>query len=145
MWLSDFRSAQIGTSRGMGCALSLGFTGVCASTLVLRAKKGYTVSLMWTLRMLWASVPWWSTKPLVSLSPQPAMQLLLTHSKKGAKFNHSARTWLVLWEAKVIIQLPPWVVVLYPSSLIYHFNIDISGERAHCYYQLHPQLTPFRY
>lgn len=28
----------------------------------------------------------------------------------------------------MVIQLPPWVVVLYPSSLIYHFNIDINGK-----------------
>lgn len=45
----------------------------------------------------------------------------------GKKFNHSVRTWLVLWEARVVIQLPPWVVLLYPSSLIYHFNIDVGG------------------
>jgi hypothetical protein len=45
----------------------------------------------------------------------------------GTKFNHSMRTWLVLWEARVVIQLPPWVVLLYPSSLIYYFNVDVCG------------------
>lgn len=25
-----------------------------------------------------------------------------------------------------MIELPPWVLLLYPSSLLYHFNIDIS-------------------
>ena len=34
----------------------------------------------------------------------------------------------MLWEAGVIIELPPWVVALYPSSLLYHFNVDISGK-----------------
>jgi hypothetical protein len=48
--------------------------------------------------------------------------------KIGKKFNHSVRSWLVLWEAKVVVQLPPWVIVLYPSSLIYHFNVDINGK-----------------
>ena len=45
-----------------------------------------------------------------------------------AKFNHTVHSWLVIWEAGVIIQLPPWVVFIYPSSLFYHFNIDINGE-----------------
>ncbi|KAF8160069.1 hypothetical protein B0H34DRAFT_858712 [Crassisporium funariophilum] len=42
------------------------------------------------------------------------------------KFNHSKRTWLVLWEAGVAIELPPWVMAAYPSSLLYHFNVDVS-------------------
>ncbi|KAJ7605082.1 hypothetical protein DFH06DRAFT_1348935 [Mycena polygramma] len=44
----------------------------------------------------------------------------------GEKFNHFQRTWLVIWEAGVAIQLPPWVLALYPSALFYHFNIDID-------------------
>ncbi|KAJ6494906.1 hypothetical protein C8R47DRAFT_974256, partial [Mycena vitilis] len=52
---------------------------------------------------------------------------LLIHLLKGAgKFNHFQRTWLVIWEAGVAIQLPPWVLALYPSALFYHFNIDID-------------------
>ena len=27
-----------------------------------------------------------------------------------------------------MIELPPWVLLLYPSSLLYHFNIDVGGE-----------------
>jgi len=42
-------------------------------------------------------------------------------------FNHREYCWLVLWEAKVIIQIPPGVFVLYPSSLFHHFNVDICG------------------
>ncbi|KAF8155455.1 hypothetical protein B0H34DRAFT_849732 [Crassisporium funariophilum] len=42
------------------------------------------------------------------------------------KFNHSKQTWLVLWEAGVAIELLPWVMAAYPSSLLYHFNVDIS-------------------
>ncbi|KAF8869106.1 hypothetical protein BD779DRAFT_1395239, partial [Infundibulicybe gibba] len=53
---------------------------------------------------------------------------LLVYEIPGrVKFNHSKRTWLVLWEAEVAIQLPPWVVCLYPSSLLTHFNIDVHG------------------
>ncbi|KAJ6477466.1 hypothetical protein C8R47DRAFT_937425, partial [Mycena vitilis] len=52
---------------------------------------------------------------------------VLTHILRGGEgFNHFQRTWLVIWEAGVVIQLPPWVLVLYPSALFYHFNIDID-------------------
>ncbi|KAI0075584.1 hypothetical protein K474DRAFT_1676236, partial [Panus rudis PR-1116 ss-1] len=33
--------------------------------------------------------------------------------------------WLVLWEAGLIIEIPPGVAILYPSALFLHFNIDI--------------------
>ncbi|OSD06260.1 hypothetical protein PYCCODRAFT_1422577 [Trametes coccinea BRFM310] len=39
-------------------------------------------------------------------------------------FNHKETAWLVVWEAKIIIQIPPGVFVAYPSSLFYHFNYD---------------------
>ena len=37
----------------------------------------------------------------------------------------------------MIVELPPWVLVLYPSSLFFHFNIDIHGKcfppiQSHC-------------
>ncbi|PPQ85664.1 hypothetical protein CVT24_012812 [Panaeolus cyanescens] len=44
----------------------------------------------------------------------------------GSHFDHKTKTWLVLWEAGVIIELPPWVAAIYPSSLFIHFNVDIS-------------------
>jgi hypothetical protein len=50
----------------------------------------------------------------------------------GFNFNHKARSWLVVWEAGVIVELPPWVLVLYPSSLFLHFNIDIHGKLKDC-------------
>ncbi|KAJ3564788.1 hypothetical protein NP233_g8060 [Leucocoprinus birnbaumii] len=52
---------------------------------------------------------------------------LLVYTIPGTSFDHKHRSWLVLWEAKVVIELPPWVVLLYPSSLLYHFNIDVHG------------------
>jgi hypothetical protein len=45
----------------------------------------------------------------------------------GKPFDHKRKTWLVLWEAGVIIELPPWVLAIYPSSLLYHFHVDITG------------------
>ncbi|KAJ7453566.1 hypothetical protein B0H11DRAFT_2245200 [Mycena galericulata] len=45
--------------------------------------------------------------------------------KQKIRFNHKQRTWLVVWEAGVTVELPPWVLALYPSALFYHFNIDI--------------------
>jgi len=66
-------------------------------------------------------VPGWSSfNPRVALRSSP--------EAIGFKFNHKARSWLVIWEAGVIIELPPWVLVLYPSSLFLHFNIDVHGE-----------------
>lgn len=64
--------------------------------------------------------------------------LTKTNSLIGANFNHSQRSWLVLWEAGIVIELPPWVVAIFPSSLFYHFNIDITGKlvRFYCYESL---------
>ncbi|KAF8225685.1 hypothetical protein L208DRAFT_1055584, partial [Tricholoma matsutake] len=52
---------------------------------------------------------------------------LLVYELPGKNFNHTMRSWLVIWEAGVVIELPPWVLLLYPSSLLYHFNIDIHA------------------
>ncbi|KAL1682149.1 hypothetical protein EV122DRAFT_204179, partial [Schizophyllum commune] len=38
------------------------------------------------------------------------------------------RCWLVMWEAGLIIQIPPGVFIAYPSALFYHFNIDLAGS-----------------
>ncbi|KAI0738690.1 hypothetical protein C8Q80DRAFT_1275652 [Daedaleopsis nitida] len=42
------------------------------------------------------------------------------------RFNSKEKAWLVLWEAGLIIEIPPGVVILYPSSLFMHFNISIT-------------------
>ncbi|KAF8158608.1 hypothetical protein BJ912DRAFT_805466, partial [Pholiota molesta] len=52
--------------------------------------------------------------------------VLVIYQIPGKKFNHTKRSWLVLWEAGVVVELPPWTMVAYPSSLLYHFNIDIT-------------------
>ncbi|KAK7047835.1 hypothetical protein VNI00_006163 [Paramarasmius palmivorus] len=39
-------------------------------------------------------------------------------------FNHKERSWLVIWEAGIVLELPPGVFLLYPSSLFLHFNVD---------------------
>ncbi|KAK7020705.1 hypothetical protein VNI00_017647 [Paramarasmius palmivorus] len=39
-------------------------------------------------------------------------------------FDHWERCWLVIWEAGVVLELPPGVFIIYPSSLFLHFNID---------------------
>jgi hypothetical protein len=48
-------------------------------------------------------------------------------SHEADTFDHTRRSWLVIWELGVVVQLPPWVLAIYPSSLLYHFNIDIHG------------------
>ncbi|KAF8546155.1 hypothetical protein OG21DRAFT_1491530 [Imleria badia] len=42
------------------------------------------------------------------------------------EFNSAIRAWLVIWELKVVVELPAGVPMLYPSALFYHFNADIS-------------------
>ena len=57
------------------------------------------------------------------------------HGSSGflGEFNSKEKSWLVIWEAGVIIELPPGVFVMYPSALFCHFNVDMvlteSGER----------------
>ncbi|KAI0055118.1 hypothetical protein BV25DRAFT_1843180 [Artomyces pyxidatus] len=43
------------------------------------------------------------------------------------KFNHREKAWLVIWEAGIIVEVPPGIFVAYPSSLFYHFNLDPSS------------------
>jgi len=46
-------------------------------------------------------------------------------------FDHRKKSWLVLWEAGIAVELPPWVAFVYPSSLLLHFNIDVDGKSSH--------------
>ncbi|CAA7271224.1 unnamed protein product [Cyclocybe aegerita] len=51
---------------------------------------------------------------------------LVIYQLPGSRFDNTRKSWIVLWEAGVAIQLPPWVIFAYPSSLLYHFNIDVD-------------------
>ncbi|KAJ7705905.1 hypothetical protein B0H16DRAFT_1266654, partial [Mycena metata] len=46
--------------------------------------------------------------------------------RTGRYFNHSQRSWIVIWEGGVAVELPPWTLAMYPSALLYHFNIDVD-------------------
>ncbi|KAJ7220740.1 hypothetical protein GGX14DRAFT_431909 [Mycena pura] len=52
--------------------------------------------------------------------------LLIYVLKTALQFDHRRFTWLVIWEAGVAVELPPWVILIYPSALFYHFNLDVS-------------------
>jgi hypothetical protein len=52
--------------------------------------------------------------------PKPILHCLGT-------FNSKERSWLVIWEAGIIVEMPPGVFVMYPSSLFFHFNVDMCG------------------
>ncbi|KAG1721347.1 hypothetical protein EDB19DRAFT_1835556 [Suillus lakei] len=41
------------------------------------------------------------------------------------KFNSKERSWLVIWEAGLVVEMPAGVFVMYPSSLFFHFNVDM--------------------
>ncbi|KAF8077782.1 hypothetical protein FPV67DRAFT_1662574 [Lyophyllum atratum] len=46
-------------------------------------------------------------------------------------FNDKELSWLVIWEAGVVIQLPAGCFLMYPSSLFFHFNIDLKDINKH--------------
>lgn len=52
---------------------------------------------------------------------------ILTLVLASGMFNSKERTWLVIWELGVVIELPAGVFALFPSSLLHHFNIDVHG------------------
>lgn len=58
-------------------------------------------------------------------------------------FNHKKRSWLVLWEAGVAIELPPWVMLAYPSSLLHHFNVDFMGKARTLGFKRYPKLASY--
>ncbi|KIY71056.1 hypothetical protein CYLTODRAFT_441549 [Cylindrobasidium torrendii FP15055 ss-10] len=51
-------------------------------------------------------------------------------------FNSDEKCWLCIWDANIFIQIPPGVVLTYPSALFYHFNYDLDD--------LYPYLSPER-
>jgi hypothetical protein len=34
----------------------------------------------------------------------------------------------MIWEAGVVVELLPWLLAIYPTSLFYHFNIDAHSD-----------------
>ncbi|KAJ7152252.1 hypothetical protein C8R43DRAFT_886379, partial [Mycena crocata] len=66
------------------------------------------------------------TGPHADCKNQVGVCMILVYVlKHGVHFNHKFRSWLVLWEAELAIEMPPWVLTGYPSALFYHFNVDI--------------------
>ncbi|TFK57991.1 hypothetical protein BDN72DRAFT_907214 [Pluteus cervinus] len=52
--------------------------------------------------------------------------VVVVYEAPEASFDHTTRSWLVIWDAGIIIEAPPWTALVYPSSLFLHFNIDIK-------------------
>ncbi|KAG1723548.1 hypothetical protein EDB19DRAFT_1916013 [Suillus lakei] len=48
------------------------------------------------------------------------------------KFNSKERSWLVIWEAGLVVEMPAGVFVMYPSSLFFHFNVDMCDLQFVC-------------
>ncbi|KAF4617984.1 hypothetical protein D9613_012956 [Agrocybe pediades] len=67
-----------------------------------------------------------STLPHVDAKNIIGICVVLVYLIPGYTFNHKKKAWLVLWEAGIAVELPPWVAFMYPSSLFLHFNIDID-------------------
>jgi hypothetical protein len=76
---------------------------------------------MWTSKtLLLHFVPY-----LCGVRPAFLQELHFSQPLPG-KFNSKQRSWLVIWEAGVVIELPAGVFLLYPSALFFHFNVDIN-------------------
>ncbi|TFK60674.1 hypothetical protein BDN72DRAFT_904764 [Pluteus cervinus] len=52
--------------------------------------------------------------------------VVIVYEKPNCNFDHKMRSWLVIWDAGIIVEAPPWTALIYPSSLFLHFNIDIQ-------------------
>ncbi|KIY61492.1 hypothetical protein CYLTODRAFT_427517, partial [Cylindrobasidium torrendii FP15055 ss-10] len=46
-------------------------------------------------------------------------------------FKSNELCWLCIWDAGIIVQIPPGVALTYPSALFYHFNYDIKDLKQH--------------
>ncbi|KAI1787490.1 hypothetical protein LXA43DRAFT_1028896 [Ganoderma leucocontextum] len=42
------------------------------------------------------------------------------------RFDSKEKAWLVLWEAGLIIEVPPGALIYYPSALFTHFNVNLT-------------------
>ncbi|KAK7030588.1 hypothetical protein R3P38DRAFT_2774911 [Favolaschia claudopus] len=61
----------------------------------------------------------------------PGCSILTYLTRLGVKlFNHKFRTWLVLWEMGLYLELAPGTLTTYPSSIFFHYNIDIHRESS---------------
>ncbi|KAJ7158204.1 hypothetical protein C8R43DRAFT_847771, partial [Mycena crocata] len=67
------------------------------------------------------------TGPHVDFKNQIGVCIVLTYVTSAVNYNHKKRGWIVLWEAGIYVELPPWTLVGYPSSLFFHFNIDVDS------------------
>jgi hypothetical protein len=109
-------------------ALSLDIFGICVSMGCSLDKNAYPLCLIQIQRTSLGFVHWWYTLCQVRFHSFVRNDIRLNSKTSGMKFDHKSKSWLVLWEAGVVIELPPWVVFLYPSSLLYHFNVDVEGK-----------------
>ncbi|KAK7054082.1 hypothetical protein R3P38DRAFT_2499959 [Favolaschia claudopus] len=64
--------------------------------------------------------------PHADMKNQIGVCVLVIYVLAGFEFDDDVYTWLVIWEAGVVVQLPPWTLAMYPSSLFFHFNIDVD-------------------
>ncbi len=87
----------------------------------------FTASLMQIPKTLLASVFFTSIAyPGVSLLLYESFLLCLPSLL--AEFKSKERSWLVIWELGIVVELPPGVIALYPSSLFLHWNVDVRGS-----------------
>ncbi|TFK72814.1 hypothetical protein BDN72DRAFT_894457 [Pluteus cervinus] len=56
--------------------------------------------------------------------------VVVVYEKPGYQFDHKTRSWLVIWDAGIIVEMPPWTAAVYPSSLFLHFNVDLQDIKV---------------
>ncbi|KAJ7169039.1 hypothetical protein B0H12DRAFT_1246924 [Mycena haematopus] len=122
--LPDSKPTPNGTKHATESARSSDFSGTSVSTPGFPVNDAFTA-----LRML---IPKTKSGSVSSLSMSLIVEActFILHSRnvsnhRAVDFNHTQYTWLVIWEADVAVELPPWTAALYPSALFYHFNLDV--------------------
>ncbi|KAJ7078585.1 hypothetical protein B0H15DRAFT_752671, partial [Mycena belliarum] len=70
------------------------------------------------------------TNPHADFKNQVYICMILTYILLCVNFDHRNRSWIVLWEAEIAVQLAPWTLAGYPSALFYHFNVDVHRLRV---------------
>ncbi|KAF7311536.1 DEAD-domain-containing protein [Mycena kentingensis (nom. inval.)] len=98
-------------------------------------KKNYGIEPHFGLFWNFCLNAWFPGQKFISCGPHADSKntaticALFVYVLKGFEFNDDEYIWLVIWEAGVAIQLPAWTLLLYPSALFFHFNIDMADMK----------------
>lgn len=88
----------------------------------------WTLQIEYIVRPMWTGRIWRWESVLFLCMVSEFLCFYQPLSLSSGEFTHKERSWLVIWEAGVIIEAPPGCFLMYPSALFIHFNVDICGK-----------------